>query len=75
LSLKDSFRQGVVVLEVPPNSEAGRIRLQRGDIILEVNRLKIGSVDVLRRILNEEDYSWAISVQRGDQVLRTVVGG
>lgn len=75
LTLKDSFRQGVVVLSVPRDSEAARLRLQRGDIVLEVNRHKVGTVSALQSSLNDEDFSWAIAVQRGNQVLRTVVGG
>lgn len=75
LSLADSFEQGVIVLKVAPGSEAERLKLQRGDIVREVNRLAIRNVRELQRSLNEEDYSWAIAVKRGNQILRTVVGG
>lgn len=75
LSLSDTFQQGVVVLHVERGSEAGRLQLRRGDIILEVNRFEVDNVTNLQRSLNDENFTWELVIRRGKQILRTVVGG
>jgi serine protease Do len=44
--------RGVVVTDVEPGSAAEAANIQRGDVILQVNRQPIGNVDDLNRILN-----------------------
>jgi serine protease Do len=43
-NIPDGLRQGVVVTEVLPDSVAGRAGLEAGDVILELNRVKIDTV-------------------------------
>ena len=45
--------KGVAVRRVDPNSAAERAGLEQGDVIVEVNRQPVGSVEQLNRILNE----------------------
>ncbi|TXD33762.1 DegQ family serine endoprotease [Lujinxingia vulgaris] len=43
LRVPPALRQGVAVTEVAPGSEAARLRLRPGDVILEVNRRPVSS--------------------------------
>ncbi len=53
---------GVVVAEVDPNSPASDARLQPGDVINEINRVRIASMD---------DYRKAIAGVQGNALVRT----
>ncbi len=44
--------KGVVIADVSPNSPAADLGLQRGDVIVEVNRKPVGSVDDFGRALD-----------------------
>ena len=56
---------GVVVAEVDPNSPASDARLQPGDVINEINRVRIASLD---------DYRNAIAGVQGNALVRTTRG-
>jgi serine protease Do len=62
LRIKDIV--GVVVTEVKPDSLAGSAGIQRGDLIKEVNGMKITKA---------EEYEKALSTVRKDKVLRLLV--
>jgi serine protease Do len=48
-----SERKGVVVREVQPDSKAADAGIQPGDVILEAGRKPVGSVEELRRIVDQ----------------------
>ncbi len=60
--------QGVVVTDVEPGSAADDAKLQRGDVILEVDRDEIASVSDLKRKLDEADQSRGalLLIRRGE---------
>jgi predicted metalloprotease with PDZ domain len=66
---------GVVVLDVEQGSPASRIKFQRGDVILQVNRQQIDRVKDLTGMLGERQPQWDFSVRRGDQVFTATVSG
>ena len=58
---------GVLIEEVMRNSEAGKIGLERGDLILKVNDLPIKDLDAFKRAIsrNHHQPSLTLIVQRG----------
>ncbi|OSQ36617.1 DegQ family serine endoprotease [Thalassospira mesophila] len=67
----DTLMSGVIVLEVPGNSLARQARLKPGDLITEVNKTRIDSVDVLKKALRtgEKGRNWSIAVKRDGKIL------
>ncbi|WP_331828490.1 Do family serine endopeptidase [Candidatus Blochmannia sp. SNP] len=63
--LKDGTK-GVQVEEVTKDSPAYSIGLQKGDIIIGLNRTKIHNLSQLRKILNEKPSVIALNIVRGD---------
>jgi len=57
--------QGAVVADVEPGSPAQRASLRRGDVILEVDRKPVASVDEVKQALEDRD-SVLLLVQRKD---------
>jgi len=59
---------GVVVTDIEPGSAADEAKLRRGDVILEVDRTEIDSVDALKRKLSEADEQRGalLLIRRGD---------
>ncbi len=56
--------EGVMIQSVESGSKAERFGLQRGDIITEINRNKVTSIDDVNRILND-DNRYMVKVRRG----------
>jgi Do/DeqQ family serine protease len=58
---------GVLIEEVMRNSEAGRIGLERGDVILKINDLPIKDLDAFKKAIsrNHHQPSLTLIVQRG----------
>jgi Do/DeqQ family serine protease len=58
---------GVLIEEVLRNSEAGKIGLERGDLILKINDLPIKNLDAFKRAIsrNHHQPSLTLIVQRG----------
>ncbi|URJ28119.1 Do family serine endopeptidase [Candidatus Blochmannia vicinus (nom. nud.)] len=63
--LKDGTK-GVQVEEVAKDSPAYSIGLQKGDIIIGLNRTKVHNLSQLRKILNEKPSIIALNIVRGD---------
>jgi serine protease Do len=63
----------VIVLAVRRGSPARRIGLKPGDIIVEINHMRIRSVRDLKNALQMNDREWAIAVRRKGRVLRTTI--
>jgi S1-C subfamily serine protease len=68
-----SFRvpevNGVLVMQVVPNSPAATAGIRRGDVVVEINGQSITSADQLQRVVENSgvDQVLQIKVQRGDQ--------
>ncbi len=68
-------RDGVVVADVEDGSNAAFAGMQKGDVILSLNNLKIGSTKAMQRISATNADSWQITLERGGQVIKTELGG
>jgi len=66
---------GVVILQVRPDSRAARIGFQAGDIIQQVGRTKIETVNGLDAALKERQEAWQIVLKRGNQTVRLRLPG
>lgn len=64
---------GVVISKVE-KAPAQRF-FKRGDIVLEVNGVTVGSVDALRDALADERSIWRIAINRGGRVVKIAIGG
>jgi serine protease Do len=71
----EGTQTGVVVLKVKRGSIAHRLRIQPGDIMLEVNNHPVASVGDARRLLSGEQRRWTIAVKRDGETLSLQVGG
>jgi serine protease Do len=60
---------GVLVSDVDPGSPAEEAGLQRGDIVVEVNRESVSSVNELSELLGRSKASVLVLVRRGDSTL------
>ena len=73
LGLED--QEGVVILQVRPDSKAARIGFQAGDIIQQVGRKKIDTVGELEAVLREHQQVWLVQLKRGNQSVRLQLAG
>lgn len=71
----DEDAQGVIVLAVNRGSTASRLGLRSGDIVLDINGNRIGSVKGLARIVERRARRWQLTIERGGRKLNVVVGG
>lgn len=70
----DPMRDGVVALEVARRSPAGRLGFVRpGDIIVNVQNERIGSVEDLKDIADRDWEQWLYRVERGGRQLDCAV--
>jgi serine protease Do len=75
LGYEGPIDSGVMITSVQRGSLAARLGFKPRDIVLEVDRRKITEVNDLARAMGTEQARWRISIQRGNQVINTVVGG
>ncbi len=71
----ETFREGVVVAEIAEGSIAGRLQVQKGDVILEVNDQKIARTGDLDKATQGRKAYWKVTIGRGGQVFTTVING
>ncbi|WP_421164912.1 Do family serine endopeptidase [Aeromonas dhakensis] len=64
---------GVAVSEIDPRSPAAASGLQKGDVIIGVNRLRINSLEELSKALKNKPDVLALNIQRGDSSLYLVI--
>jgi Do/DeqQ family serine protease len=64
--------QGVGVVSVERDSEAWRLGLRRGDVIIAVNQKRVASLGELREALKDADRTLALTIVRGDAVLNLI---
>ena len=61
--------EGLIVVNVDRGSLGARLGLQPGDVILEVNRTKMKTLDDWNRVMGAKNKSLGILVSRGGQTL------
>jgi S1-C subfamily serine protease len=66
---------GVIVLQVEPNTPAARLGVQRGDIVIGVNNDKVTTVKALETALTRSEGSWRLSFERGGRVYSLAIQG
>ena len=66
--------KGVIVTAVAAGSPAARLGLQPGDLLLRLNGEAVESTAALEASLRQSRGPWRIAIQRGGEVLETVVG-
>jgi serine protease Do len=64
-----NLKRGVVITSVERGSRAEQVGLQPGDVILEINRKRVGSVAEFRRTYNAKAAAVVLLVQRGDTTI------
>lgn len=67
--------EGVVVAAVEPGSPAQEFGFQKGDILLAVNGTRVTSPKVFDELVRGRGYGWRLSLNRGGQVINTIIGG
>ena len=61
--------------DVPEDSIAARFGVQKGDVILAINDQKISrTADVQKATATRANF-WRLTINRGGQVINTVIGG
>jgi Do/DeqQ family serine protease len=73
LSLNDA-KEGVVVLDVDPDSNAARINFKKGDVLLSINDKSIADTKDLRDAASGRHYYWKLTIDRGGSVVTTILG-
>ena len=69
-----SPERGVVVMDAPSGTTAGRLGFRRGDVVLKINGREPRSVARLGRLLRASGDRWRISVLRDGKALSFVFG-
>ncbi|HKI14980.1 MAG TPA: PDZ domain-containing protein, partial [Roseiarcus sp.] len=67
--------EGVVVASVGDGSTAAEVGVQKGDIVVAVNGLEIGTTRDLEKACAERARLWDLTIQRGGETIRTRLGG
>jgi Do/DeqQ family serine protease len=71
----DGASQGVVVAAVGDNSTAAQVGVKKGDVVITVNGRKIATTRDLEKACAERAQLWDLTIQRGDQTIRSQLGG
>ena len=66
---------GITSLGGAGASPARRFGFQRGDIIVSVNGIEVGSIEALREAIQSSRERWEISIRRDGRVLSSVITG
>jgi Do/DeqQ family serine protease len=67
--------EGVVILAVGEETTAARLGFRPGDVIVQVGRTRIETVNELETALKGRQSVWQIAVKRGDQLIQLQVPG
>ncbi len=71
----DGVHGGVVVTAVADNSAAAMTGLQRGDVILGLDRAKVTSTRQVERATAARQDFWHVTLDRGGQIIDSELGG
>ncbi|MDP4527484.1 Do family serine endopeptidase [Alkalimonas delamerensis] len=66
-------KAGVLISELERTAPAGRIGLEKGDVIIGVNRQRVHNLAELRKTLQEQRGVVALNIQRGNQTLYILI--
>lgn len=69
----DPHLTGVVVTEVRPATPAAQLGIQKGDILLKVNRVDVKTAAALAKVMEARQPGWRIVFRRGRDVLTLAV--
>jgi serine protease Do len=69
-----SDEDGVVILSTQRGSPASRFGFAKGDVIVRINAEDVSSVKQLRKIIGKKTEGWHISLKRGTDMVRLIVG-
>ncbi len=69
-----TLASGVIILKVTQRSLARRFRFRKGDLILGVNKVRVGLVSELVAVMKEPAKDWRITMQRGGKVHTIRIG-
>ena len=75
LGIDDDTRQGVVVLDVKDKTPAARLGVKRGDIVVDLNNQKVGSVAQLAAALDLSGDRWRLSIERDGKMFNLTISG
>ncbi len=64
---------GVVIINVAPDSNAAAVAFQKGDMILSINDVSIKTTANLQAATTGRHYYWKLSLLRGGEVINTVL--
>jgi Do/DeqQ family serine protease len=67
--------EGVVITAVEAGSPAGQVGLQPGDVVLGVNGREIKTPADLQQATRERSRLWRFQIDRGGQVINSMMGG
>jgi Do/DeqQ family serine protease len=66
---------GAVVTDVEDGSTAADVSLQKGDVVIAVNDMKINTTRDLEKATDGRRRLWKVAISRGGQVITSVLGG
>jgi len=66
---------GVVVIDVEEGSIAANVGLEKGDVVLEVNDVKIARTGDLNRATRTRQSLWKLTISRGGRITTTILRG
>ncbi len=66
-------QQGVVIINAPKKRTFFGLNLRKGDLILEINNKKIKKIRDLKTSLQTRKRQWKIKIQRGQQIIQTII--
>jgi Do/DeqQ family serine protease len=74
LSVEDAH-EGVVVADVAEGSTAAEVGIQKGDIVIAVNGVRIAATRDLAAAVNDRPAYWRLTIGRGGETITSVIGG
>jgi len=70
-----NVHEGVAVIDTEEGSAAAMVGFQKGDVVVSLNGEKIATTRDLERAAAQRPYVWKLTINRGGQVITSVIGG
>jgi S1-C subfamily serine protease len=67
--------EGVAIADVDEGSAAARFGFRKGDLILAINGERVNTSKDMERLLRGGGQMWRVTINRGGQVITSVLGG